>query len=64
MASLKFQLGLSSIRNYSRLNYEYWYALAEFIDNSTQSYANNSVVLDQEFKKYNERLENWIEKNK
>jgi hypothetical protein len=54
MASLKFQLGLSSIRNYSRLNYEYWYALAEFIDNSTQSYINNSAVLDTEFKKFNE----------
>jgi hypothetical protein len=57
MASLKFQLGLSSIRNYSRLNYEYWYALAEFIDNSTQSYINNSAVLDTEFKKFNEKLE-------
>jgi hypothetical protein len=57
MASLKFQLGLSSIRNYSRLNYEYWYALAEFIDNSTQSYTNNSSVLDSEFKKFNEKLE-------
>jgi hypothetical protein len=42
-------IGPDSIRNYRRLAYEYWYAMAEFIDNSTQSYFNNKQVLDAAF---------------
>ncbi|MCY4611189.1 MAG: ATP-binding protein [Gammaproteobacteria bacterium] len=29
------------------MNYEIWYALAEFVDNSTQSYANNKAALEE-----------------
>lgn len=36
-----------TIRNYKRLNYEIWYALAEFVDNSTQSYFSNRPELDE-----------------
>jgi hypothetical protein len=35
-----------TIRNYRRLSYEYWYALAEFVDNSTQSYYSHRSALD------------------
>jgi hypothetical protein len=35
-----------TIRNYKRLNYEIWYALAEFVDNSTQSYFSNRQELE------------------
>ena len=34
-------LGLDVIRSYKRLSYTIWHAIAEFIDNSTQSYFNN-----------------------
>ena len=57
MASLEFQIGESAIRNYKRLDYEYWFALAEFVDNSIQSYVNNKAALDESYKKTNEKLE-------
>ncbi len=40
-------VGPSSIEAYSRLNYSMWYALAEFIDNSTQSRLNYDSTIDQ-----------------
>ena len=46
MAKIDFQIGTSAIRNYKRLDYEFWYALAEYVDNSAQSYANNKEILD------------------
>lgn len=36
--SMHLTLGLDVIRSYKRLAYTPWYALAEFVDNSTQSY--------------------------
>ncbi len=39
-------VGPSSIDAYSRLSYTMWYALAEFIDNSTQSRLNYESVID------------------
>ncbi len=42
-------LGFEAIRSYKRLSYDPWSALAEFVDNSTQSYFNNRKVLDQAF---------------
>ena len=30
---------------FSRLNYKPWYAIAEFVDNSTQSFYNNEKIL-------------------
>jgi Histidine kinase-, DNA gyrase B-, and HSP90-like ATPase len=41
-----FDIGPSSIMAYRRLNYTLWYALAEFIDNTTQSRDNYSDVID------------------
>jgi arsenate reductase-like glutaredoxin family protein len=41
-----FDIGPSSIAAYTRLNYTLWYALAEFIDNSTQSRVNYAALID------------------
>jgi hypothetical protein len=43
-------LGPEIISSYKRLAYEPWYALAEFVDNSTQAYANNKAALDTAYK--------------
>ena len=42
-------LGLDVIRSYKRLSYTIWHAIAEFVDNSTQSYFNNRDELDVNF---------------
>lgn len=41
-----FEIGPSAISAYSRLNYVMWYALAEFVDNSTQSRLNYGGIID------------------
>lgn len=41
-----FNIGPGSIAAYSRLSYTMWYALAEFIDNSTQSRLNYGSIID------------------
>src|SRR6476661_8533612 len=46
-AETDFHIGPSAIYAYSRLNYTMWYALAEFIDNSTQSRLNYGGVIDE-----------------
>lgn len=53
---MKLQFGLDAIRNYRRLSYKPWYALAEFVDNSTQSLANNQEALAKAFKEEGEKL--------
>jgi hypothetical protein len=55
--TLKIEIGLNAIANYRRMSYEIWYALAEFVDNSTQSYFNNKQILDEAFAKDGEGLE-------
>lgn len=39
-------IGASAIDAYSRLSYKMWYALAEFVDNSTQSRLNYGNLID------------------
>jgi len=46
---IHMEIGLEAIGNYRRMSYEIWYALAEFVDNSTQSYFNNAEQLDRMF---------------
>lgn len=41
-----FEVGPSAISAYSRLSYSMWYALAEFVDNSTQSRSNYESIID------------------
>jgi len=45
--SADLTIGPSALDAYSRLSYTVWYALAEFIDNSTQSRLNYGNVIDE-----------------
>ncbi|HOZ83173.1 MAG TPA: ATP-binding protein [Bacteroidia bacterium] len=53
---MELKIGLDTISNYKRLSYTPWHAIAEFIDNSTQSFFNNNEVLEKAFKEENEIL--------
>lgn len=53
---MELRIGLDTISNYKRLSYTPWHAIAEFIDNSTQSYFNNKATLDTRFKLENDVL--------
>ncbi|MFM8385189.1 MAG: ATP-binding protein [Planctomycetia bacterium] len=53
---MQFHFGPSTIASYKRLAYTPWHALAEFIDNSTQSYVNHRDELDAVLRKANEQL--------
>lgn len=61
---MKFQLGPEIISSYKRLSYTPWYALAEFIDNSTQAYFNNQAILDAAFKREDVSMKVEIELKK
>jgi len=56
MNPIEIKFGYQNFGNFRRLSYKWWYAIAEFIDNSTQSYKDNQHFLDTSFKKSNERL--------
>ncbi|HWV99845.1 MAG TPA: ATP-binding protein [Candidatus Acidoferrum sp.] len=53
---MKLQLGPEIISSYKRLAYQAWYALAEFVDNSTQAYFNNRETLDAVYAKEGTKL--------
>lgn len=46
MSETEFKVGTDVVETYKRLSYTHWHAFAEFIDNSTQSYADNKTALD------------------
>jgi hypothetical protein len=46
MSQIKINFTSDIINSYKRLAYRVWYALAEYVDNSTQAYLNNKKVLD------------------
>nr|WP_295869388.1 ATP-binding protein [uncultured Chitinophaga sp.] len=48
---MELKLGYEVIDSYKRLSYKAWYALAEFVDNSTQSYRNNEGLLNELYQK-------------
>jgi hypothetical protein len=54
---VELHIGLEQIRSYKRLAYTPWHALAEFVDNSTQSYFDNREALDKVFEESGEQLE-------
>lgn len=54
---MQLELGVEAIRSYKRLPYTPWHALAEFVDNSTQSYFNNRELLDVALKADGRQLE-------
>lgn len=45
----ELSIGIGAIQNYSRLSYTMWNALAEFIDNSTQSRTNYGSIVEDVF---------------
>lgn len=49
MNNLKLTLTYGIIDSYKRLSYKQWYALAEYVDNSTQAYFNNKLLMDETF---------------
>ncbi|HET7569927.1 MAG TPA: ATP-binding protein [Gammaproteobacteria bacterium] len=55
--ALELKIGLDSITSYRRLAYSPWHAIAEFVDNATQSYFNCRQELDDALARENERLE-------
>ena len=46
-AQLNFEIGDNIIYSYKRLAYTPWHAIAEFVDNSTQSFFNNRAILEE-----------------
>ena len=54
---LEIKIGLDAINSYRRLAYTPWHALAEFVDNSTQSYFDHRDELDETLQKEGEKLE-------
>ena len=53
---IQLQLGLEVIQSYKRLSYTPWHAIAELVDNSTQSYINHREELDRAFTESGEHL--------
>ena len=49
MPSIQLRIGLDVIASYRRLAYTPWHAIAEFVDNSTQSYFDNRDVLNKAY---------------
>lgn len=49
MLQLQLELGLNNILSYKRLAYTYWHALAELVDNSTQSFFDNRADLTRQY---------------
>ena len=54
--ALEIKFGHENFANYKRLSYKWWFALAEFVDNSTQSYADNEDALGAAYKSDGERF--------
>jgi len=53
---MELKLGPEIISSYKRLAYKVWFALAEFVDNSTQAYFNNKTLLDRVYRQTGETL--------
>lgn len=63
-AEAKLEVGPSAIANYSRLSYQMWFALAEFVDNSTQSRLNYDSIIDEVLKSEGRPLTVTIDHNR
>ena len=53
---IQLELGLQVIQSYKRLSYTPWHAIAELVDNATQSYFDNRAVLDESLSKSGEEM--------
>ena len=54
--AIQLRIGLDAITSYRRLAYTAWYAIAEFVDNSTQSFFDNRAELEAAYVKEGEGL--------
>ena len=54
--ALEIKFGHENFANYKRLAYKWWYALAEFVDNSTQSYFDHKTALESAYQEEGERF--------
>lgn len=54
---MKFDIGPQVVSQYKRANYQPWFAVGEFVDNSTQSFLNNRKALEKKYSSRNETLE-------
>ena len=54
--SIQLIIGPDAITSYRRLAYSPWHAIAEFVDNSTQSYFDNRKVLDEHMKHEDDKI--------
>jgi Histidine kinase-, DNA gyrase B-, and HSP90-like ATPase len=50
VSEVQVEIGPETIRSYKRLAYETWWAIAEFVDNSSQSFINNRTILEDALK--------------
>jgi len=57
MTEVSVIIGPETVRSYKRLAYETWWAIAEFIDNSSQNYMSNRDALDAAYKGEDGRFE-------
>jgi hypothetical protein len=53
---MQLQIGLDVISSYKRLAYSPWHAIAEFVDNSTQSFFDHKDELESQYRKNGEKL--------
>ena len=54
--SIQLIIGPDAITSYRRLAYSPWHAIAEFVDNSTQSYFDNRDALDECMKNEDDKI--------
>ena len=54
--AIEIKFGHENFANYKRLSYKWWFALAEFVDNSTQSFFDNEGALKAAYKAERERF--------
>ena len=54
--AIQLIIGPEAITSYRRLAYSPWHAIAEFVDNSTQSYFDNRAEMDKQMQKDEDRL--------
>jgi Histidine kinase-, DNA gyrase B-, and HSP90-like ATPase len=59
--AVEFRLSPGMVRSFRRLSYTPWHALAEFVDNSTQSYFNHRAEVDESLAREGSRFEVVIE---
>lgn len=53
---MELAFGPEIVKSYKRLSYEAWYALAEFVDNSTEAYLRNEPVMKEQLLKEGQNL--------